>query len=1491
MRVTFTVLDPVARRHADVVLDTGPEVTAGRVGAALARLLRPGLPAASLYVGGTAVDPRLSLPDSPLRAGALVSLGDPALCPRPEPAGLVEIRVVSGPDAGGVFRLDPGVAHIGADPGAPVGTAVEIAVGIAVGIEDPSLPASAVTVGIAADGSATVTPSPDLPAWLDGQRLAGSAPWPVGGQLAVGWSVLELATPTVSDAAVQPSEDGGGLDYNRPPRLRPPSRATRFRIPPPPTQGERRPLPILMAIAPLVLAVVMVVGFHQSPNYLAFALLSPVMVIGSYLTDRRSGRRSYRQRRAEYLQGKTALEAEARAALHAEEAARRVECPDPATVLLTAVGPRSRLWERRREDPDYLLVRLGTGDLPSQVVLDDPSREEHRRAVTWTALDVPVTVGLRESGVLGIAGPAQMARALACWVLAQTAVLHSPNDLQVYLLTDPSARRSWEWVRWLPHARPPDAQYASALVGTDADTLARRVAELVAIVSARRKALRESSSVAFSGTFAGTFTDPDVMVLLDGARRLRTLPGVIQILKEGPSVGVYAVCLDADERLLPAECQATVAVDPEGGLRVRQAGEDPVHNVRPEYVTPSWCERLARGLAPLRDISGAGEEAALPGSCRLLDLLALEPPTPEAIAARWAVRGRSTEALIGAGLDGPYAIDLRRDGPHGLVAGTTGAGKSELLQTLVASLAVANRPDAMVFVLVDYKGGSAFKDCVDLPHTAGMVTDLDSHLVERALESISAELRRRERLLADAGAPDIESYLLVTGANPGLPPLPRLLIVIDEFASLVRELPDFVTGLVDLARRGRSLGIHLILATQRPSGVVSPEIRANTDLRIALRVTDAAESADVIDAPDAARITKATPGRAYLRCGASSLVPVQAGRVGGRRPGTGPVGAAEPWVAIVDPARLGQPPPVPPQRLVAEEEVTDLAVLVEAIRKATQALGIPAQPSPWLPALPEQLTLDELPAPGSTPGRLAPIPYALDDLPARQQQRPACLDLATFGHLFAIGGPRSGRSQILRTIAGSIGRIHSAADVHLYGIDCGNGALLPVAELPHCGAVVRNTQTERAVRLIKRLGAEMQRRIELLGESGFADVTEQRAAVPRDQRLPHLVVLLDRWESFTISLGEVDNGALTEEVQRILREGASVGLHLVITGDRSLLSGRMSTLTEAKLVFRLPDRGDFSLIGINPRKVAETMPPGRALRAESGVETQVALLTPDASGQGQAAALARIAARASERDADLPVGLRPFRVDVLPARVGFEQAWALREATGSGSAGSGSAGSGSAGSGSAGSMWALVGIGGDTLRAYGPDLATGTPAFVVAGPPSSGRSTVLVTMARSLLRAGAGVIAITPRPSPLRRLTGEGVTVLSGPELTAPDLTAALAVAPERAVVLIDDAELLRDCSAEDELRALLRAGAGSGRALVIAGDAESICTGFSGWQVELKKARRGLLLAPQTITEGDLIGLRLPRSLLGQPVHPGRGLLHLGDGEPRAVQVPHAPE
>jgi DNA segregation ATPase FtsK/SpoIIIE, S-DNA-T family len=575
-----------------------------------------------------------------------------------------------------------------------------------------------------------------------------------------------------------------------------------------------------------------------------------------------------------------------------------------------------------------------------------------------------------------------------------------------------------------------------------------------------------------------------------------------------------------------------------------------------------------------------------------------------------------------------------------------------------------------------------------------------------------------------------------------------------------------------------------------------------------------------------------------------------------------------PWAASVDWMGLGRPEPAKPAaRQRAQQEITDLKVLVEQIQRAAQLIGSTAQHSPWLPALPQTLLLRDVMSgvSGSHHG-----PFGIEDLPSLQSQRPATVRLETFSHLMAAGAPRSGRSQLLRTIAGTLALTHSCADVHMYGIDCGNGALLPLADLPHCGAVVSRTQTERATRLLGRLSAELSRRQELLSEGGFADVNEQRAVVADEQRLPHVFVFLDRWEGFTTTLGELNSGALTEVITRILSEGASAGIHLAMTGDRSLLAGRISSLCEEKLVFKLAEKDDYGLAGLRPRNMPDEIPPGRAFRSGSGVEIQVALLGPDASGQGQAAALRSVASSCSARDASVPAGSRPFRVDVLPSRISFADAWALRPA-------------------SAGPLFGMVGVGGDTLTALGPDLSTGTPCFIVGGPAKSGKSTILASMARSFLADGARLVLVAPRPSPLRALasTPGVVRLFEGPDLDEEEFASALASLGGPGVVVMDDAEMLRDCDASGELSRLIAYGADSERALVFGGDSENLCVGFGGWQVDAKRARRGCLIAPSTLPEGDLIGVRLSHGMLGQPARPGRCLLNTGNGDLVTVTVP----
>ncbi|RWZ68182.1 cell division protein FtsK [Labedella populi] len=1466
MRIAVTVRDTTSGAR-DLLVDADAATTVAEI------LARTGITLAqdgtTVTVGGTAVDPTDTISAAGLRHGSVIALhhGPPPRVSTTE--GLIDIGVSSGPGTGRVVRIGPGQHSLGSSPSNDAVLA--------------PLPSRALVVVVDLQMTVRVrTVNTLVQAELSGTPLTQEfVPWPKGVDVRIGDSLFQQRPVIETNAVLEPSDDGGTLDFNRPPRLRFAPVDELYRIPAAPSAPPRNPLPWVAALLPLLAGVVSAVLF-QSVAFLALALLSPIMVMANALTAKRQGRRTHREKLAEHKATVERIEEDIRERHAQERWALQAATPSATDLGTIAATPGSRLWERRAGDDDHLLLRVGTADLPSAVAVEDLREPvEYRRRVPATLRDVPTSVPLSETGVIGVAGAPARSRSVAKWFAAQLAVMQSPRDVQLVVLTSGDSHHDWAWTVWLPHSVPALGQDTRSLIGNDADTVGRRIGELVQLV-----ADRTSQAAAASGRLH-RFT-PDIVVVWDGARRLRNYPGVAGVLRDGPAVGVYGICIDDNERSLPEECTSVVAILPEGRAVVRRSAHQAVQNVRLDDIDTAWFERVARSLAPIRD-TGDDEEDSIPSAARLTEVMELEPIGAPALAARWAGGARSTRAVIGVSLDGPFSIELVADGPHGLVAGTTGSGKSELLQSLVASLAVVNRPDEMNFVLVDYKGGAAFKDAVRFPHTVGMVTDLDAHLVERALTSLGAELTRREHLLADVGAKDIEDYVAARdrGAPGALAPLPRLLIVIDEFASMARELPDFVAGLVNIAQRGRSLGIHLILATQRPSGVVSAEIRANTNLRISLRVTDAADSTDVIDAPDSARIPATLPGRAYVRLGHSSLVPFQTARVGGRSLTTaGPAPVAAPVIVEIGWASAGYPPPTPPRSDAEEGVATDLSRLVDAAIEAAAGLGLPPNHSPWLAPLPETVLRADLPRtdeprggppssgtapkPGSAPS-LPAVAWALGDAPGTQSQPPVSIALAEFGHMYIVGAARSGRSQALRTIAGALADNIGTADLHFFGIDMGNGALLPLNRLPHTGAVVQRNERERIGRIFDRLQRELTERQELFGRLGVADISEQREQVAAVDRLPHIIVFLDRWESFTSTFGEVDGGILVEQVLAFLREGASAGIHLIVAGDRSLLSGRVSVLTEEKWMLRLSDRSDYGMGGLNPRKIAQTVPDGRMFRGSTGQEAQVALLANDPSATAQAAALTEIAMRARERDLGVPPRQRPWRIDLLPALLTWDEI--ARYPTNAG----------------APALWALLGVGGDELSSVGVDLAGGPPTFLVAGPPQSGKSNVLATMARSLLDAGTTVVVIAPRRSPLPGLLegrpGLG-PVFERSDIAADELRPALDVAGP-VVLVIDDGELVRDMPASDALRDWIREAPGAGRGVILGGSAAEVGGGFTGWQTDVRNNQRGALLSPRSPFDGDLIGVRIPRSATVAPMPPGRMLAHLGGGTIRTLQAP----
>ncbi|WP_019634993.1 FtsK/SpoIIIE domain-containing protein [Actinomadura atramentaria] len=1420
-------------------------------------------PRRALWMDGRMLDPD-ALAVRELRDGAVLAVEERAAAATvlTEPTGLAEIRVVGGPAAGTVHRLGLGASTLGS------GADVDVAVA------DPAIPAASLRVTVGR-GEVLVEPSAHTRALLDGVPLEpGRTVWPAGEPLTVGATVLTQVPSAAPDTHLEPLP-GGGLAFNRPPRLRPPARTRSIAVPRRPERDPRERLRLLGALLFSAFGLVMAFGLGQW-WWALFALAWPLTTVGEWLGDRMHGRKSYKKALKEYQARADAFGGELDRLRREDQADRRAACPDPADVLLTATGPRRRLWERRATDPDALALRLGLADLPAGIELTgDPGGDGAPAARVPLARLVPVAVPLRDVGVLGVTGPRDAARGLARWLVAQAAALHSPRDLTIVVLTDPAAADAgdaWNWVRWLPHCAPRGGEECAALVGADAESVAHRVTELAIRLTERRRAAQ--SVVPGAAPAHG-----DILLVLDGARSLRRVPGMPMLLARGAEFGIHAICVDDEERLLPEECAAVAALDPERPelLRLRGEGLDAVGDVLADRVSAAWAERLGRALAPVRDVSREDAEEALPAEVRLLDLLDMPDPTAEHVLRSWtATGGRSTRVPVGVGPDGVRHLDLGADGPHGLVAGTTGAGKSELLQSLIAALAVANRPDELTFVLIDYKGGAAFKDCAKLPHTVGMVTDLDGHTTERALESLAAELRRREEILLAAGAKDIDDYNDLRSAEPDRQPVPRLVLVIDEFAALVGELPDFLDGLVDIGRRGRSLGVHLLLATQRPAGVVTGDIRANTNLRIILRVTDAEESTDLLGSPDAAQIAKAVPGRCYVRSGAGAPQAMQSARVGGRRPGAGPAGRG-PVVAPLPWDGLGRPLPAacgePDEDATT---LTDLAVLVQAVDEAARRSRIPRQPSPWLTPLPERVRLTPRTAAGGSVVDVPPITFGITDLPAVQSREPLLLDLAGGGHLYLAGTARSGRSTALRTLAGSLAGSCSPYDVHLYAIDCGAGALLPLTALPHCGAVVGRDQLDRCERLVTALSAEVSRRQQLLAGAGFASLAEQRAAVAATDRLPWMVLLLDRWEAFVAAFEHYDYGRLVDQALRLLREGAAVGLRAVFTGDRSGLGGQISTVFDRRLILRMADPNDYGYAGLQARQVPAAMPPGRALEVLApGVplrESQIGLLADDPSGTAQVAALQEIGRACVSRYGALPRRQRPLHVDELPVRVTYREAMALDPDFLPPSA-----------------LWALVGVGGDTLAPVGVDLLADGPGFVVAGPPRSGRSTTLGTIVSSLLDpAVAGglvpVVLVLPRRSPLRLLAGRpGVLAVLDADAGPDDLDAAVA-GEHRYVVVVDDAELLDDTDLDDALRDTLRTARDGEHAVVLGGTTADLGRGYRGFLPDARRSRSGVLLSVDTPEDAELFGLRLPRNAnLGGPT--GRGLF-VATGTTTQIQV-----
>ena len=666
------------------------------------------------------------------------------------------------------------------------------------------------------------------------------------------------------------------------------------------------------------------------------------------------------------------------------------------------------------------------------------------------------------------------------------------------------------------------------------------------------------------------------------------VPGAPALVGETLAAGGVAVLAARTRDELPDGCAAVLETTPGGGGVLHQPGG--AVRLVVDGVGAAWRDRLARALAPLRESGSAG--GPLPATVDLPDL-GPAPLTTEAVLARWAA-DRGPVAAVGVDAGGTHVIDLVADGPHVLVGGTTGSGKSEFLRTLVTGLALESAPADVTVLLVDFKGGAAFGPCASLPHVVGLVTDLDEHLVGRVLRSLTAEVRRRERLLAEVGASDLADHR----SRPGLEPLPRLVVVVDELRTLVDELPDFVHGLVRLAAQGRSLGIHLVLATQRPSGAITPEVHANVNLRIAFRVRDRADSVSVVDDPAAAELPPDTPGRAVARGGDGVLRTFQTALVRPARP-------CGPTVAI-----RGSAGGAPSTGSGPDDRAAETAAVVAVVAAAHRRSGGAPPRRAWLPPLPGLVS----------PESVGPGGFGLVDDPDRQRRTPLTWT-PSVPVWRVVGTPRTGRSTALRALvvaaAGTLPR--SALHVHVLARGDEHDDL---DALPHLGTLARLDDQAAVRALVAHLDA----------------LTRRGPAPGQGSTTVTTLLVVDGWDRVTDLDDPHDPTPVSHDLLRIARDGAACGLVVAVSGGRELLRSTWSALGGEVLALTPLDPLDTALLGLPVGLAATTGRPGRAVRAGDGLEVQLA--------RPGGADVAAVAAAADPHD-----GPPPWRFRPLPARV------------------------------------------------------------------------------------------------------------------------------------------------------------------------------------------------------------------------------------------------
>ncbi len=850
------------------------------------------------------------------------------------------------------------------------------------------------------------------------------------------------------------------------------------------------------------------------------------------------------------------------------------------------------LFDRAIQDNDFLDVRLGIGTVASKSpikvnrqeykdtadpLMDIPEEIEQKYQNLENA---PIVSRFHHSNAVGIVGNKIWQYELLKNAVLDLAIRQYHKELKLYFIFPEAEQERFAWLRWLQNATDEVSSLRNFLY--DEESIKMQLEVLYRILSSRESAIKQDQEEEWPVYY---------VVFSYDCEPIRNHP-ISQYIEQCKKYGFTFVFFDQYEERIPRGCTEIIRIDEDrraGTLILTENGDIASRFLFPE-VTDTTAKEIVSKMSAIRVVESS-LESEMTKSVSLFQLLGILRVDDLDLAGRWR------DSKIYKSMSVPLGVKTKNDvvyldlhekfhGPHGLVAGTTGSGKSEILQSYVLSMASAFHPHDVGFLIIDFKGGGMANQFLDLPHLLGSITNMEGREVQRSLKSIKAELMRRQSLFAKAGVNHIDAYIRLHKENPRevKVPLPHLIIIVDEFAELKMEQPDFMKELISAARIGRSLGVHLILATQKPAGQVDDQIWSNSKFKLCLKVQTKEDSNEVLKTPLAAEIRE--PGRAYLQVGNNEIFELFQSAYSGAKVRDISSGSMRNFK--IAELNLGGRQKVVYQSSKgnAEESATELQTLVAYTAAYCRQHNIEKLPSICLKPLPDSLVLGDIASSAVQDNRIWATLGIYDD-PEMQTQAPLALDL-TESNTFILGSAQTGKTVLIQTLIASLARDYTPLQVHAYVLDCGNSLPKTMEQSGIVGGIVHLAEEDSLFNLLNILKKEFISRRNSFGQANVGNYKAYLEAGMSD--LPYIFVIIDNVVSFKEYYPE-----LYEEYIQLSREGIGVGLYLIITSSQfSVLSSKVMTGFGTRLSLSLNDSSEYSALFERCHMVPKEIP-GRGL--------------------------------------------------------------------------------------------------------------------------------------------------------------------------------------------------------------------------------------------------------------------------------------------------------